>query len=237
MDLGAEIQKELGIEAEGAALLDAILGEFQRGVRENLEVDDYETHYNLGIAYKEMDLFEEAVEEFRLAGREPARRTTCSSLIALCFMRKGQAEQAIAELRYTLSLSGHAPEEVHALQYDLATAYEAAGHDDQGLEMLEALVAEAPSFRDAAARMALLQNRLRQGGAKGKGPFPAPRPGPFGPQVGEATDAAGQGRAGPPGTDLPPRPEPAAAGAGQDAPPGTPAPKSPRPRRDKISFV
>ena len=220
VDLGAEIQKELNVPAEGAALLDALLGEFQRGVRENLDADDYETHYNLGLAYKDMDLYDEAVEEFRLAAKDPMRCLTCSGLIALCFLRKGQAEQAIGELTRALALPGHTPEEYQALRYDLATAYEAAGQDDRALEVLETLVAQVPSFRDTAGRVALLQDRLRNP-AKRAGS--APPPGRVAPGSTEAS-----------GPVKPPRP---AAGQVQDAPPAAPAPKPARPRRDKISFV
>jgi len=220
VDLGAEIQKELNVPAEGAALLDALLGEFQRGVRENLDADDYETHYNLGLAYKDMDLYDEAVEEFRLAAKDPVRRLTCSGLIALCFLRKGQAEQAIGELTRALALPGHTPEEYQALRYDLATAYEAAGQDDRALEVLETLVAQVPSFRDTAGRVALLQDRLRN---PAKGAASAPPPARVAPPSAEES-----------GPVKPPRP---AAGQVQDAPPAAPAPKPARPRRDKISFV
>ncbi len=216
VDLGAEIQKEMSVPAEGAALLDALLGEFQRGVRENLDVDDYETHYNLGIAYKEMDLFEEAIEEFRLAAKDPARRATCNGLMALCFLRKGQAEQAIAELTRALALPGLAPEEQHALRYDLATAYEEAGQEDRALEVLEGLVAQAPSFREAAGRVAALQDRLRPRAPKAEAPAPPARPAPVGPEMGAATKRPAQA---------------------PTAPPATPAPQPTRPRRDKISFV
>ena len=217
MDLGAEIQKELNVPAEGAALLDALLSEFQRGVRENLDADDYETHYNLGLAYKDMDLYDEAVEEFRLAAKDPTRRLTCSGLIALCFLRKGQAEQAIGELTRGLALPGHTPEEYQALRYDLATAYEAAGQDDRALEVLETLVAQVPSFRDVAGRVALLQDRLRRP-AKA-----APAPAQLAPAGTEAGTPAKGAR--PAGGQVP------------DAPPAAPAPKPARPRRDKISFV
>ena len=220
VDLGAEIQKELNVPAEGAALLDALLGEFQRGVRENLDADDYETHYNLGLAYKDMDLYDEAVEEFRLAAKDPMRRLTCSGLIALCFLRKGQAEQAIGELTRALALPGHTPEEYQALRYDLATAYEAAGQDDRALEVLETLVAQVPSFRDTAGRVALLQDRLRN---PAKRAASAPPPARVAPPSAEGS-----------GPVMPPR---AAAGQVQDAPPAAPAPKPARPRRDKISFV
>jgi tetratricopeptide (TPR) repeat protein len=219
VDLGTEIQRELNVPAEGAALLDALLGEFQRGVRENLDADDYETHYNLGIAYKDMDLYDEAIEEFRLAAKDPSRRLTCSGLVALCFLRKGQPEQAIEELTRALALPGHTPEEYQALRYDLATAYEAAGQDDRALEVLETLVAQVPSYRDTAGRVALLQERLRQP-AKRAGAAPPPRVAP--------------GSAEPSGPVKGPRP---AASQAQDVPPAAPAPKPARPRRDKISFV
>lgn len=213
VDLGAEIQREIDAPprippAEGAALLDELLDEFQKGVRQHLDAEDYETHYNLGIAYREMDLFDEAIEEFRLARKDSTRALTCSGLIALCLLAKGQAPGAIEELTRALALPGYTPEQYHGLRYDLATAFEAAGQEGLALELLEALAASTPPFRDTADRLAALRHRQGRPGEPSEAP-PAAPPGPAPPPAAEA----------------------------EDAPPPAPAKKPARPRRDKISFV
>ncbi|HEU5393308.1 MAG TPA: hypothetical protein VFV36_00765, partial [Candidatus Methylomirabilis sp.] len=109
VDLGSELTEEVGAGPSGretAPLLAEILREFQKGVREQLGPEDYETHYNLGIAYKEMELYDEAIGEFRLAAKEPRRALTCANLLGLCYLAKGEAGRAVAELERAMTLPG-----------------------------------------------------------------------------------------------------------------------------------
>ncbi len=134
VNLGAELEEELAADdrtAEGSSsgpLVEDLLKEFQKGVREQLDEKDFETHYNLGIAYKEMQLYDEAIEAFQLAGKDPERTLVCANLMGLCYLAKGEAEAGIREFRSGLEVRGHPREAYHALRYDLGTAY--ATHGD-----------------------------------------------------------------------------------------------------------
>ncbi|MGH7360545.1 MAG: tetratricopeptide repeat protein, partial [Candidatus Methylomirabilales bacterium] len=197
VDLGAELTKEIGAgpsPRDAAPLLAEILQEFQKGVREQLGPEDYETHYNLGIAYKEMELYDEAIEEFRLAAKEPQRTLPCANLLGLCFLAKGDAGQAVTELERALSLPGAKGEEGWGLRYDLATAYEAGGNPTKAHAVLSALQEEAPKFRDVKARLRDLKGRLKEPPAEGgrtgaadrapKAPGPPPQaPAPTSPEA------------------------------------------------------
>jgi tetratricopeptide (TPR) repeat protein len=180
VDLGAELTDEAGVGAsprDAAPLLAEILQEFRKGVREQLSAEDYETHYNLGIAYKEMELYDEAIEEFRLAAKEPQRTLSCANLLGLCFLAKGDAPRAVAELEGALALPGASGEEGWGLRYDLATAYEAAGGLQKAYGVLAAIQEEAPKFRDVKARLRDLKGRLREQPAEeGRPAGPARRP-------------------------------------------------------------
>lgn len=190
VDLGAELTEEVGAgpsPRDAAPLLAEILQEFQKGVREQLGPEDYETHYNLGIAYKEMELYDEAIGEFRLAAKEPRRALTCANLLGLCFLAKGDAGRAVAELERALHLPGAPGEEGWGLRYDLATAYEAAGNLAKAHAVLSALQEEAPKFRDVKARLRDLKGRLKGPPAEGSRTAPggwipeAPAPSPPAP--------------------------------------------------------
>jgi tetratricopeptide (TPR) repeat protein len=139
-----------------------LLKEFQKGVREQLDEKDYETHYNLGIAYKEMDLHDEAIQEFRLASRDQDRTVACASLIGHCFLAKGDAEAAIREFLAGLEVKGRPRESYQSLRYDLGVAYEAQGDLARALESFEALQAENTRLRDVSARVQALRGRLPQ---------------------------------------------------------------------------
>jgi tetratricopeptide (TPR) repeat protein len=168
VNLGAELEEELAAEDRAAAgvssgpLVEDLLKEFQKGVREHLDEKDFETHYNLGIAYKEMQLYDEAIEAFRLAGKDPGRTLACASLMGLCYLAKGETGAAIRELRAGLDVRGHAREAYHALRYDLGAAYDSHGDLERALEVFESLMAEDERFRDVRNRVKGLRERVQQ---------------------------------------------------------------------------
>ena len=166
VNLGAELDQELdggeqtAVAPPAGPVVDGLLRELQKGVREQLDEKDYETHYNLGIAYKEMELYDEAIQEFRLTAHEPKRALECADLVGLCYLAKGQPEQAIQDLQTGLAIEGHPPDAYHALRYDLGTAFEAVGDLPRALEQLEILQVEGARFLDVQTRLEALRARL-----------------------------------------------------------------------------
>jgi pilus assembly protein FimV len=166
VDLGAELEQELGegdtVAAfpSGGPVVDGLLKELQRGVREHLDEKDYETHYNLGIAYKEMELYDEAIQEFRLTAREPKRALECADLVALCYLAKGQPAQAIQDLQAGLAIPGHPSEAYHHLRYDLGMAFEGIGDLPRALEQFELLQSEGARFLDVQTRAQALRAQV-----------------------------------------------------------------------------
>nr|MBA3522066.1 tetratricopeptide repeat protein [Gemmatimonadales bacterium] len=67
-----------------------ILEQFKRGIEENLDNEDYQAHYELGVAFKEMGLLDEAIAEFQKALRAPEGRLRTSEALGVCFFEKGQ---------------------------------------------------------------------------------------------------------------------------------------------------
>jgi tetratricopeptide (TPR) repeat protein len=63
-------------------------------VAENLSPEDYDTHFNLGIAYREMGLLDEAIGEFQLASKDIDHLVECCSMLGICFLDKGLPELA-----------------------------------------------------------------------------------------------------------------------------------------------
>ncbi len=166
VNLGAELVRELdgGEHTAGAEpavpVVDGLVKELQKGVREQLDEKDYETHYNLGIAYKEMELYDEAIQEFRLTAREPKRALECADLVGLCYLAKGQPEQAIQDLRTGLAIEGRPADAYHAVRYDLGKALEAIGDLPRALEQFEILQSEGARFLDLETRLEALRARL-----------------------------------------------------------------------------
>ena len=132
--------------------LNEIFQEFQRSVKEQLGDEDFETHYNLGIAYKEMGLMDEAVAEFTLAEKSPVRRLNAVSMIALCLREMGRFDEAALRLRTGISLAVEGSEDQKGFLYDLAALHEQAGRAAEAQEALRRLLAIDPGYRDVAAR-------------------------------------------------------------------------------------
>ncbi len=137
--------------------LDQIFKEFRKGVEKQLGTEDYDTRYNLGIAYKEMGLLDEAIAEFQLAAKDEVRGLECCSMLGLCFMEKGMPDIAIKWFSKGLALPGRRDEEYHGLRYDLAQAHEAASKPERALELYKEIFNENARFRDVKDRVSALQ--------------------------------------------------------------------------------
>ncbi|MCG6924221.1 MAG: tetratricopeptide repeat protein [Acidobacteria bacterium] len=141
-----------GTDLGDQALTD-LFKEFQKGVDKQLGKEDYETRYNLGIAYKEMGLVDEAVAEFQLAAKDESRLLECASMLGICFTEKGMPKLAVKWLEKGLQAQGRTEEEYMGLRYDLGDAHEAAGETDRALEIFTELYGQDASFRDVAEKV------------------------------------------------------------------------------------
>jgi tetratricopeptide (TPR) repeat protein len=137
--------------------LDEMFREFKKGVEKQLGTEDYDTRYNLGIAYKEMGLLDEAIAEFQLASKDQSRLLECCSMLGLCFLEKGMPQIAIKWFEKGLTSPGRSEEEQHGLRYDLAIAYESAGEPDRALELYMDIYRVNARFRDVKDRVSGLQ--------------------------------------------------------------------------------
>jgi tetratricopeptide (TPR) repeat protein len=127
------------------------------------EDEDLETHYNLGIAYREMGLLDEAIGEFQKVAKavqkgKPFRyEMNCSVMLGLSFMDKGEPKVASLWYQRALQVPGLEEESALALRYDLGLALESAGESDAALESFRQVYAANIDYRDVADRIATLQ--------------------------------------------------------------------------------
>jgi pilus assembly protein FimV len=129
------------------------------------EDEDLETHYNLGIAYREMGLLDEAIGEFQKVAKavqkgKPFRYTmNCSTMLGLSFMDKGEPNIAALWYQRALEVPGLEDETVLALRYDLGLALDAAGDSSAALDCFRQVYATNIEYRDVADRISTLQRR------------------------------------------------------------------------------
>lgn len=170
-DLAAELREEIDDQADDEPVevfedknLESVFREFKKGVEEQLNKEDYETHYNLGIAYKEMGMLDEAISEFLLASKDPSRTLDCASMMGLCYIEKGEYALAVEQFGLGLRMKGRAAEEYMGLKYDLATAYELNGDLLSAQSVINELHAEDPGFREVTDRLKDLNKAIMDAG-------------------------------------------------------------------------
>jgi tetratricopeptide (TPR) repeat protein len=166
-DLAAELESELADEEDVVALseeeqsLEEIFKEFKKGVEQQLDSEDYDTHYNLGIAYKEMGLIDEAIGEFQLASKDPKRAVECASMLGLCFLEKGMPQLAIKWYRKGLEMPEISQEEHVGLLYDLASAYQEVGDTENAQRAFMEVYGMNSNYRDIVTRIKALEDSRR----------------------------------------------------------------------------
>jgi tetratricopeptide (TPR) repeat protein len=144
----AEIFEEFRLEAEGESATSN---------------EDYETHYNMATAYKEMDLLDEAIREFQVAAGltgstdSTPRYFHCCNMLGHCFVQKGMPQAAVLWFRKGLEVPGRNMEESKALQYELGTAYEAMGDLTSAVAAFTEVYGVDVGYRDIGDKLASLQ--------------------------------------------------------------------------------
>jgi tetratricopeptide (TPR) repeat protein len=158
-------ESPLGGTDLGDTSLADIFREFQKGVDKQLGKEDYETRYNLGIAYKEMGLIDEAIAEFQLAAKDESRLFESTDMLGHCFVEKGMPKLAVKWFERGLSAPGRTDHEYMGIRYDLADALERADELEEALALFEEVFGQDASFRDVAERIKRLREKIRQRGA------------------------------------------------------------------------
>jgi tetratricopeptide (TPR) repeat protein len=158
-----------GSVAPAAAGIDAGLAELFEEFRVAEEGDtvreDFETHYNMGTAYKEMDLVDEAIQEFQTsaslvaAGDGTSRFLQCCNMLGHCFIQKGMPEAAVLWFKKGLSAPGHSEDEYQALRYELASAYEQLGDLKHAREFYTEVYGVDVSYREVAEKLSQLRQK------------------------------------------------------------------------------
>jgi tetratricopeptide (TPR) repeat protein len=151
---------------EGAEMIDVetVFEQFKAGVAEQVADDDSDTHFDLGIAYKEMGLFPDARREFQVAMADPRRRCLCWTMIGLIYMEEGQPRDAIEAFQSGLESPEKTSTEAIGLHYELAMACETAGLTDQARLHYEYVFQREPQYREVGPRL------QRLGGPSGDNP-------------------------------------------------------------------
>lgn len=123
------------------------------GVRIKEEIGDSQAHYDLGLAFKEMGLYDEAINALRQAAEDPARKYECMILQGACLREKGDMLLAESVLRTLLEAPSLSLEDSCSIQYELALTLMASGKGAEATRLFCDIDNKLPSFRDVKSRI------------------------------------------------------------------------------------
>jgi tetratricopeptide (TPR) repeat protein len=148
----------------------SIFNEFKKGLEEELGKEDYETHYNLGIAYKEMGLTDDAIREFQISRDNPKRFIPSSNMLGICYMEKGLYPLAIDVLKNAIDKMEDTGESYWAMRYDLAEAYEKNGNLKEAFDLYTEVYGWNSKFRSVSDKINSLRVMIKEEDVEQKKP-------------------------------------------------------------------
>ena len=151
---------EVAEEEEAEQSLDEVFDAFKRHVDETVHAEDYRTRYDLGIAYKEMGLFDEALAAFEEATRSPELFREACTMLALCHRERGDTEQAVTWYRRALGGDDEGTPDLHGIRYDLAEVLLERGETEDALHLFRSVLESDPSYRDVRRYVNELQGQV-----------------------------------------------------------------------------
>jgi len=168
----AEVEEAVEIPPPASAIksryaLEGEFSKFKKGVEQQIGSEDAETHFNLGIAYREMGLIDDAIGEFNHAMQDPSRRFDCLTLKGICLLDKKDFEGAEASFKLGLSTPGLAENQRLSLFYELGLLYEAWDRPLDALDSFQNAADVDLFFRNVQEKIQELRSRLGMGEGEG----------------------------------------------------------------------
>jgi tetratricopeptide (TPR) repeat protein len=142
--------------------VDEVFAKFKQGVKAQVSDNDSATHYDLGVAYKEMGLFADAAREFELASRDPKRECNCLAMMGMMYRERGELDRAAEAYVRGLSAQHKTVSQEVSLYYDLGIVYEMKNDADEAIYYFQRITRRDPTYRDVSQRLAALLPRSRR---------------------------------------------------------------------------
>jgi tetratricopeptide (TPR) repeat protein len=132
---------------------DEMLSAFKKGIEANVAEEDWQAHYDLGVAFKEMGLLDEAIAEFQKALRASEGRLRAAEALGSAFYEKGQFSVAATVLRRGIDGEAGSDESKIGLLYWLARCEEEQGRVAEALDVYQRVFAVDIKFQDVGERV------------------------------------------------------------------------------------
>ncbi len=167
-DLGAELLAAGPLPTKAfkeVSTLDKVYGvkEIFKELKENSgpsEADPY-FNYNMGVAYWELGLCDEAIEQFEIAVKLSQKPFEALSMLGFCFKEKGMWEDSLRSFKEALGIEGIPQEKILHIKYILGLLYQERGRIEEALKLLQEIVAVDEGFWKAQDELVRLKGKSR----------------------------------------------------------------------------
>jgi len=128
--------------------VEEVFAKFKAGVRAQVSETDSATHYDLGLAYREMDLKQDAIDEFLLAARDPKRECVCQHMIGMIYRSQANVNAAVDAFIKGLHAEHKTSDQEVSLYYELGDSYESKGNGSEALYYFRKVTHRSPNYDD-----------------------------------------------------------------------------------------
>jgi tetratricopeptide (TPR) repeat protein len=148
--------RRMPMDAEDAGKqidVEEVFAKFKEGVSQPAPNDETQSHYDLGVAYKEMGLVDDAIREFSAAADDPERECVCHSMIGMILMERGKVSEAIDAFMQGLQSSVKGADQEVALYYEIGSAHESLKRTKEALTYFQKVARRDSTYRDVQERV------------------------------------------------------------------------------------
>jgi tetratricopeptide (TPR) repeat protein len=136
-----------------SAAAGGIMDQLSSEVTADIDEEDYRSHYDLGMAYLEMNLLSEAIREFQFATKSSMYQIRSLEMIGRCFLEQNKPDLAIKQLTRGLALVDDDDKDSLGIRYSLGVAYEMCGDIEKARGYFEDVYVVDVTFRDVAEKI------------------------------------------------------------------------------------
>jgi len=150
-------QQARGATTQFEKELTNIVEDWRRDFKTKFQQDDYEIHFQLGVAFMEQGLHNEAIEELTIAAKDEARTLECYCIISYCHRQRKSYVDAVKWLKRALLLAPSGSDSYYALEYELGLLYEELRDRENALPLFRDVRKWNADYRDVAQRIGALE--------------------------------------------------------------------------------
>ncbi|MCP4677179.1 MAG: tetratricopeptide repeat protein [Deltaproteobacteria bacterium] len=154
------IEQQFNLENDGKnAVEDEVsetVGRSRVDVQDQISDSDFSTHYDLGLAYKEMGLLEDAITEFQIASGDRGKIALTKQMIGMCYAGLERMDDAVNVFKEGLGQDNLEEQQERGLLYELGVVYQMMGKRDEALDCFHKINNQDSDFADVPARIETL---------------------------------------------------------------------------------